>query len=179
VSADLEALQYPIGRFVPPSAAEPARVRAWIAQIAALPRDLRAAVEPLDARQLDTPYRPGGWSGRQVVQHLADSHMNSVIRFKWALTEERPLIKAYFEERWAELPDVRAVPVSVALDLLDSLHARWVGLLSALGTAELAREFVHPQSGPISLGANVGVYAWHGRHHLAHIEGLARRAGWR
>lgn len=169
MTPDIEALRYPIGRFAAPLVVEPVHVRTWISQIAELPRELRDSVASLDPSLLEVRYRPGGWTVRQVVQHVADSHMNSVIRFKWALTEERPLIKSYFEERWAELPDYSAVPLSVTLDLLDALHARWVGLLSALGPVDLAREFVHPQSGPISLATNIGVYAWHGKHHLAHV----------
>ena len=175
----LDDLRYPIGRFAAPDAISPAHVQEWIADIARLPADLRSAVEPLTAAQLDTPYRPGGWTVRQVVHHLADSHMNSVIRFKWALTEERPAIKAYYEDRWAELADYTAVPVSTALALLDALHARWVGLLRTLDPAALKREFVHPESGPVRLERNVGIYAWHGRHHLAHITRLAEREGWR
>ena len=176
---NLDDLRYPIGRFTAPDAISPAHVQEWIADIARLPADLRSAVEPLNTAQLDTPYRPGGWTVRQVVHHLADSHMNSVIRFKWALTEDRPTIKAYFEDRWADLADYTAVPVSTALAFLDALHARWVGLLRTLDPAALKREFIHPESGPVRLERNIGIYAWHGRHHLAHITRLAEREGWR
>ncbi len=173
-----EDLRYPIGRFTAPPDVTPAHVASWIDDIARLPADLRRVVAPLTPAQLDTPYRPGGWRVRQVVHHLVDSHVNSFIRFKWALTEDRPTIKPYFEDRWAELADTRETPVETSLTLLDALHERWVNLLRALGPAELHREFVHPESGVVRLDVNIGIYAWHGRHHLAHITRLARREGW-
>ncbi len=114
---------------------------------------------------------------RQVVHHLADSHLNSLVRFKWTLTEDRPTIKAYFEDRWAELADY-AEPLDVTLDFLDALHRRWVVLLRSLSSQDLEREFVHPDSGPVKLAVNVGIYAWHGRHHLAHVENLLKRRVW-
>lgn len=160
---------FPIGPFSRPARLEPAQVAAWIEDIARLPVDLRASLAALDPRLLDRPYREGGWTRRQVVQHLADSHTNSLVRFKWALTEPRPTIKAYDEKAWAELPDVAAVPLSSTLAYLEHLHGRWTTLLRALTPAQLAREFVHPDSGPIDLATNIGVYAWHGRHHLAHL----------
>ena len=172
-------LRYPIGAFVPPDTLTPKQVNTWIDEIAALPRALRRAVAPLTENQLDTPYRPGGWTVRQVVHHVPDSHLNSLIRFKWALTEDRPTIKAYDEKGWAELPDYTAVPIAHSLDLLETLHVRWVGLLRSLSRTQLQREFVHPESGPVSLAETVGAYAWHGRHHLAHIERLIERKGWR
>ncbi len=171
-------LRYPIGHFEPPKEITGEQVATWIDEIESLPGRLRDAVAPLTAEQLDTRYRSGGWTVRQVVHHLADSHLNSVIRFKWALTEERPRIKTYREELWAELPDTRDAPVEVSLDLLDALHARWCVLLRSLGDEELEREFVHPDSGPVKLATNIGIYAWHGRHHLAHIERLKIREGW-
>lgn len=171
-------LRYPIGPFVPPASIAPTHVQGWIDDIAALPADLRRAVEPLTDGQLDTPYRPGGWTARQVVHHLPDSHMNSLFRFKWALTEDRPLIKAYDENGWAALPDCRG-PIGYSLDLLATLHARWVDLLRNLSWTQLQREFVHPESGAATLAVTVGSYAWHGRHHLAHIERLIEREGWR
>ena len=170
-------LRYPIGRFSPVAAVTPGQVDAWIDDIAALPSDLRQTVSELSDSQLDTPYRPGGWTVRQVVHHLPDSHMNSLIRFKWALTEDRPLIKAYDEKGWAELGDSRK-PIDQSLDLLDALHRRWASLLRDLDWTQLQREFVHPESGPTTLAVTVGVYAWHGRHHLAHIERLMERSGW-
>ncbi len=178
MTESLEELRYPIGRFAAPAEVTAAHSDRWIADIERLPGDLRRVVEPLTSEQLETRYRPGGWAIRQVVHHLPESHLNSYIRFKWALTEERPLIKAYDEERWAELADVAEVPVGVSLDLLDALHRRWVGLLRSLSPRQLARAFVHPESGVVRLDVNVGIYAWHGRHHLAHIEGVARRQGW-
>ncbi len=178
MTVSLEGLRYPIGRFEPPPEVTAAHVEGWIDDIERLPGDLRRVVEPLSSEQLETRYRPGGWTLRQVVHHLTESHLNSYIRFKWALTEERSRIKAYDEERWAELADVAAVPVGVSLDLLDALHRRWVGLLRTLSSQQLKREFVHPESGVVRLDVNVGIYAWHGRHHLAHIEGVARRLGW-
>ena len=170
-------LRYPIGPFSPPDPVTQAQVEAWIDDIAVLPAALRRTVSALTDAQLDTPYRPDGWTVRQVVHHLPDSHMNSVVRFKWALTEDRPVIKAYDEKGWAVLPDSRE-PIALSLDLLDALHHRWVGLLRGLSWPQLQREFVHPESGPTTLAVTVGAYAWHGRHHLAHIQGLIEREGW-
>lgn len=175
---EVEELRYPIGRFAPPATISAAQVTAWIDDIERLPADLRAAVEVLSAEQLDTPYRPGGWTVRQVVHHLPDSHLNSLIRFKWALTEEQPAIKTYHEDRWAELADYRVVPIEVSLALLDALHERWVALLRSLGPAELARELQHPEWGTVRLDVLIALYAWHGRHHLAHVRRLAERQGW-
>lgn len=171
-------LRYPIGGFAPLETITATQVDAWIDEIAALPGALRRTVTPLTDTQLDTPYRPGGWTVRQVVHHVPESHLNSFIRFKWALTEDRPTIKAYDEKGWATLPDVRTVPVAHSLDLLDALHVRWVGLLRSLSWDQLQREFVHPDSGSVSLAETVGAYAWHGRHHLAHIDRLIDREGW-
>ena len=170
-------LRYPIGEFSPPDPVTRDQVSAWIDDIAGLPADLRRTVTPLTDGRLDTPYRPGGWTVRQVVHHLPDSHMNSLIRFKWALTEDRPVIKAYDEKGWAALPDARG-PIGPSLDLLDALHRRWTDLLGGLSLAQLEREFVHPESGPVALAVSVGAYAWHGRHHLAHVERLMDREGW-
>ena len=170
-------LQYPIGKFTLEGKVTPDRVGAWTDDLAALPGDLRRTVSSLADGQLDTPYRPGGWTVRQVVHHLADSHMNSYIRFKLALTEDRPVIKAYDEKSWAELPDSRA-PIASSLDLLASLHRRWVDLLRSLSWKELRREFVHPESGASRLAVMVGAYSWHGRHHLAHVQQLLEREGW-
>ena len=168
-------LRYPIGPFTPPDTVAPALVDAWINDLAALPAALRRTVTPLTGTQLDTPYRPGGWTVRQVVHHVTDSHLNSLIRFKWALTEDRPVIKPYDEKGWAALPDYQVVPIAHSLDLLDTLHVRWVGLLRSLSWNQLERELIHPDSGSMSLAETVGVYAWHGRHHLAHIERLLER----
>ena len=178
MTEDLQKLRYPIGQFEPPSPIDEDQINRWIGNIEALPADLRKAVNSLTDTQLDTPYRPGGWTIRQVVHHLADSHMNSFIRFKWALTEDRPEIKAYFEDRWAELPDYSAAPVSASLALLEALHQRWVALLRSLTRKDLDRIFIHPESGPANLAETIGSYAWHGRHHLAHIQEVIRREGW-
>ena len=175
----LEGLRYPLGRFEAPAVVSDAQVKAWIGDIEGLPAALRSVVDPLTPEQLDARYRPDGWRVRQVVHHLADSHMNSFIRFKWALTENRPTIKAYFEDRWADLPDSRDTPVATSLRLLEALHERWASLLRGLDPDDLRREFVHPESGPVRLDVNIGIYAWHGRHHLAQITGLAAREGWR
>ena len=177
MSPETPDLRYPIGPFLPAEPVTPQQVDGWIDAIAALPADLRRVVSRLSERQLDTPYRPGGWTVRQVVHHLPDSHVNSFVRFKWALTERRPLIKAYDEKGWAELPDYRG-PIADSLDMLEALHGRWTSLLRDLRWPELQREFVHPESGSSTLAVTVGAYAWHGRHHLAHIERLVEREGW-
>ena len=139
---------------------------------------MRDAVEGLSSEQLDTPYRPGGWTVRQVVHHVPDSHMNSYVRFKLALTEDEPTIKPYEQERWAELADARNEPVETSLVLLESLHRRWVSLLKSLKAAELARTFRHPELGVMTLDRNLALYAWHGKHHVAHIKSLRARNGW-
>ncbi|MDE2757981.1 MAG: bacillithiol transferase BstA [Acidobacteriota bacterium] len=178
MTEDLQKLRYPIGRFEPPTRIDKDQIEKWINEIEALPDDLRRAVKGLTDTQLDTPYRPGGWTIRQVIHHLPDSHMNSFIRFKWTLTEDRPEIKAYFEDRWAELPDYAVAPVSASLDLLEALHRRWVALLRSLTRRDLDRIFIHPDSGPANLAETIGSYAWHGRHHLAHIREAIRRERW-
>ncbi len=163
--------QFPIGPFVAPDTIEEATRTEWIDRIEALPARFRRAVEGLAPKALDTPYREGGWTRRQVAHHVADSHLNSLIRFKWTLTESNPTIKAYDERSWAELADYEVNPVSVSLDFLDALHARWVPLLRSLTEDQWRRTFVHPESGDtVDLATNVGIYAWHGDHHLAHIE---------
>ncbi|NBC71801.1 YfiT family bacillithiol transferase [Paenibacillus sacheonensis] len=175
----MEVLKYPIGRFAAPAEMTDAVRARWIEEIAALPALLKDAVSGLSEAQLDTPYRDGGWTVRQVVHHLADSHINSYMRFKLALTEEKPTIKPYDEERWAELPDSVGTPVELSLDLVESLHARWVKLLASLSETEYKRAFVHPESGrETPLDRNLGIYAWHGKHHLAHITELKKRMGW-
>ncbi len=175
---NIEQLRYPIGQFVPPEDYPATLIATWISQIEGLPNELRLSVEGLTDEQLDTPYRRGGWTVRQVVHHLPDSHLNSFIRFKWALTEQRPVIKAYDEQRWAELPDYTTTPIGVSLELLDALHRRWIVLLRALEPTELDREFIHPDAGPQTLSATIGAYAWHGKHDLAHIQGVMEREGW-
>ncbi|MEH7748645.1 putative metal-dependent hydrolase, partial [Neobacillus drentensis] len=149
----------------------------WINEIEGLPRLLRDALKDLNNEQLDTPYRSGGWTVRQVIHHLADSHMNAFVRFKLALTEENPVIKPYDETKWAELPDYK-LPIDTSLLLLETLHQRWTNLLRSLTPADMEKTFIHPDSGEVSVGENIGIYAWHGRHHLAHITSLCHRKGW-
>jgi uncharacterized damage-inducible protein DinB len=170
-------LRYPIGRLVKVPAHSSAERAEHIAAIAELPRALNEAVTGLSEEQLDTPYREGGWTLRQVVHHLADSHTNALVRFKWALTENDPMIKAYDERAWAELPDAR-LPIEVSLRFLDALHERWVGLLLAMPPLAFSRPYQHPETGPHTLDMALGVYAWHGRHHTAHVTELRRRKGW-
>lgn len=170
-------LRYPIGPFVEPTVIHSEQISNWIKEMEIAPTNLRKAVEGLSASQLDTPYRPEGWTIRQVVHHIPDSHMNSYIRFKSALTEEEPTIRPYFEDRWAELPDSN-LPIECSLDLLDSLHKRWTKLLYSLDSNELNRSFLHPESGAVKLSAAIGMYAWHGNHHIAHIKALRKRMGW-
>jgi uncharacterized damage-inducible protein DinB len=171
-------LRYPIGKAdmkTPLAAGERAQ---RIDFIAALPTQLRKAVSGLTDAQLDTPYRPGGWTVRQLVHHVADSHMNAFIRFRLGLTEDNPTIKPYDEKAWCELPDTRHLPVEVSLDLLDSLHERWVHLLSNVPPANFQRLVYHPENGPMTLDALVSLYAWHGQHHTAHVTALRKREGW-
>jgi hypothetical protein len=163
--------RYPIGPFRAPASASPEERAAWIGEIAILPAHLREAVSGLDEAALDAPYRPGGWTVRQVVHHLPDSHANAYVRFKLALTEDSPTIRPYDEAAWARLPD-SAGPVEDSLDLLDALHRRWTRLLEAMDEADFARAFVHPEHGRrLDLSTVLALYAWHGRHHLAHIRG--------
>ena len=171
-------LRYPVGKFnIDEEITEGQRER-LINQIAEAPAKLRAAVEGLSTEQIDTPYRPGGWTVRQVVHHVPDSHLNSYTRFKLALTEEEPTIKPYYEDRWAELDDARTAPLEISLALLESLHRRWVLLLRSLKPADFARTFRHPELGLVTLEKNVALYAWHGRHHVAHITALRERMKW-
>ncbi|HEV2734988.1 MAG TPA: bacillithiol transferase BstA [Longimicrobiaceae bacterium] len=173
-----EDLRFPVGRFDvrAPVAAE--QLPGWIEQIADAPASLRAAVEGLSPEQLDTPYRPGGWTVRQVVHHLPDSHMTAYTRIKLALTDDGPAITPYDEDGWARLEDTRATPVEVSLALLDALHHRWVVLLRSLEPAQWERGYRHPQMGLVRVDAATGLYAWHGRHHVAHVTGLRERMGW-
>ena len=172
-------LRYPIGKHVPTTVPTREQVAEWIDDIAATPAAMRAAVKGLDARQIETPYRPGGWTVRQVVHHLPDSHLNAYTRYKLALTEDTPTIKPYDEAAWAELEDTRIVPLSVSLDLLEVLHIRWVALLRSLSQDALERDFRHPEKGRIMrLDATLGMYAWHGKHHVAHVTSLREREGW-
>lgn len=178
LTEDRDALRYPIGRFRAREGLTAEDRRKLIDDIAAMPADLRSAVEGLTADQLDTPYRPGGWTVRQVVHHLPDSHMNGYIRFKLAVTEDRPTIKPYDEAAWAELPDGRDDDNETSLALLDALHRRWARFLRSMDEADFQRELRHPEIGLVTLEHYLQLYAWHGRHHLAHIGRLKDRSGW-
>jgi len=169
--------RFPIGQFEFEGYISEQQREAWIQDIEELPALLKAAINGLSDEQLNIPYREGGWSSRQVVHHIADSHMNSYIRFKLALTEDVPTIRPYYEDRWAELYDSTA-DIGISLALIEALHTRWVILLRSLGGEELKRTFHHPESGKIlPLEYNLGVYSWHGRHHVAHITGLRNKLG--
>jgi len=170
--------RFPIGKFSFPASATPHDREQWISDIAATPSKLRAAAAGLSPAQLDTPYREGGWTVRQVLHHVPESHMNAYIRFKLALTEEEPVIKPYDEAAWAKLPDVSSTPVEVSLALLDSLHDRWVRVLRAIDDGQWKRTFRHPEMGVVKLEGNLALYSWHGRHHTAHITSLRERMNW-
>jgi hypothetical protein len=175
---DLEALRYPVGTFDARMTFTNATRSAAIDRIATLPGALRAAVRGLDERQLDTPYRPGGWTVRQVVHHLADSHMNGLTRTKLALTENAPVIKPYDENAWAALDDVR-LPIDISLGILDGIHARWAAVYHSMNDSQFARTFAHPERGTtMTLDFQVHDYSWHSSHHLAHITRLREREGW-
>ena len=171
-------LRYPVGTFHVDSAVTPEKRAAWIHQIADTPARLRAAVAGLAQPQFDTPYRPGGWTVRQVLHHVPDSHMNAYCRFKFALTEDNPTIKPYDEAAWAGVADTAKTPPGVSLALLDALHERWVVLLESMDAAAFARPFTHPEHGSRTLDWMLQLYAWHGRHHAAHITELRKREGW-
>jgi len=170
-------LSHPIGRFSGETITPQNRSKILL-DIAELPGRLRDAVEGLSDSQLDTPYRPEGWTIRQVVHHLADAHVNSYIRTRFALTLNEPTIMPFDEQKWAELKDARSGPVEPSLLLLDGVQSRWAQLLESLSDADLQRTLVHPENGVMTLGKLVAVYAWHGRHHTAHITELRKRKGW-
>jgi hypothetical protein len=174
----MDDLSYPVGRFKRPTTLSEAERRAAIDGIAATPANLRAAVRGLDDAQLDTPYRPEGWTVRQVVHHVPDSHLNAYIRFKWTLTEETPTIKPYDQEAWAKLGDVPVTPIETSLTLLEVLHDRWVRLLHAISPRDYSKKFIHPENGVMTLDDLLAMYHWHGRHHVAHIVNLRGRNGW-
>ncbi len=174
-----EKLRYPIGAFIYPDAVTEDELQKYISDIEILPENLRALVSNFSDSQLETPYRKNGWTVKQVVHHLADSHMNAFIRFKLALTEDMPAIKPYFEDKWAELGDYKSTPVTVSLDLLDSLHKRWVNLLRSMSKKDFEKIFFHPEHGKeFSLDEITAMYSWHGRHHYAHIDELRKRMKW-
>jgi uncharacterized damage-inducible protein DinB len=175
----MEKIKYPIGRYRVDKTIAPRDVAKWIDEIEELPGKLRAEVSDLDEEQLDTPYREGGWTVRQLVHHLPDSHLNAYTRFKLALTEDKPTIKPYREDQWAELPD-SSLPIEVSLKMLEAIHERWVYLLKSLNEEQLSRELIHPESdsGNVVLKSMIGNYAWHGKHHLAHIINLKEKKNW-
>jgi uncharacterized damage-inducible protein DinB len=172
-------LRYPVGKFDWDPPVREADYPKLIAQIADTPSAMRSAVSGLSGDQLETRYRPGGWTVKQVVHHLPDSHLNAYTRFKLAMTEDKPTIKPYDEAAWAELPDSKQVPIDVSLALLESLHVRWVTLLRSMDVADFRRQLRHPEHDRVlTLGQMLGLYAWHGRHHVAHITALRKREGW-
>jgi uncharacterized damage-inducible protein DinB len=169
---EVDTKKYPIGKFAAPASYTQQQMQQWIEDIKSLPGKLRMAVMSLNEKQLDTPYRPGGWTIRQTVHHVADSHMNAIIRFKLALTEDNPTIKPYEEADWAMLADSR-LALEPSLKMLEGVHLRWAALLESMSEEQWDRTFVHPESGAtIPLRRNLGLYAWHGNHHLAHITGV-------
>lgn len=176
---ELEVLRYPIGRFKRPATVSDEEREQYITTIEALPQQIRDTVAGWSDAQLDTPYRPGGWTARQLIHHVADSHMNAYVRIKLALTEEVPTIKPYEENEWAALPDGKSAPVAWSLELLKYLHLRWVMMLRGLEAAQWEREFLHPAfPRAFRVDSILALYDWHSRHHLVHIQGLKARMGW-
>ena len=173
-----DELRFPIGKFKPTAEPEPADRREWLQTIEAAPAQMRAAVAGLSDAQLDTPYREGGWTVRQVVHHVPDSHANAYVRTCLALTETEPTIRDYDEKAWAMLTFSRLGPIDVSLDLLDGLHARWLGVLRGMSQADYARRLIHPEHGLMTMAVLIEMYSWHGRHHVAHITKLREREGW-
>lgn len=172
-------LRYPIGPFAPKETYSASDNAASIARIEALPANLEIAIKSLTDAQLDTPYRDGGWTVRQVVHHMADSHMNAFIRLKWTITEPTPLIKAYNEKDWAETPDTK-LDVGLSVALIRALHAKWSAFLKTLTAEQVSREFLHPETKKlVRIDRQMALYAWHGEHHLAHITELKKRNGWK
>lgn len=174
----MEDLRYPVGRFQSVDALSPDQRCAAIDAIAAAPGHMRAAVRGLSDEQLDTPYRPGGWTVRQVVHHVPDSHLNAYVRMKLGLTEDRPDVKAYDENAWAALEDSRTTPIETSLTLLDAVHDRWVRVMRSMAPSDFARTITHSENGPMTLDHVVALYHWHSLHHVAHITRLRARNGW-
>ncbi|MGH9498658.1 MAG: YfiT family bacillithiol transferase [Terriglobales bacterium] len=170
--------RYPVGNFTYAGAPDESQRNQLINAIEQTPAALRSAVTGLSPQQIETPYRDGGWTVREVVHHVPESHMNAYIRFKLGLTEDNPTIKPYMEDRWAETGEVQSTPLEVSLALLDSLHDRWVRLLRSIKPQEWKRQFSHPEMGPVPLEKTLALYAWHGRHHVAHVTELRKRMGW-
>lgn len=176
---NIEQQRYPIGKYLQPETVSPAQRHAWIEEIVAFPNQLRETIAGMSDEQLDTPYREGGWTVRQVVHHLSDSHMNAYVRFKLTLTEERPVIKPYKQDLWAALADSLHAPVDISLDLLAALHARWAVLLRSMSPEDFQRAYIHPEyQKEFTLEGVLGLYAWHGRHHRAQIVALKERTHW-
>ncbi|MEX0274559.1 MAG: YfiT family bacillithiol transferase [Flavobacteriaceae bacterium] len=176
---NLEKLKYPIGKFECPNPITETHLLEWTNALETLPQRLEDLVAPLSETQLDTPYRPGGWTVRQLVHHVADSHHHSYIRFKWAMTEDTPVIKPYVQTEWAQLPDSLSSPISLSLAHLKVVHAKLVNLLRMVQKQDLERKFIHPEGNvEVALTENMGIYAWHGNHHYAHIKNLVERKGW-
>ena len=174
-----EQLRYPIGRYEAPERYDPELQTEWIAAIEALPKWLDLCIENLDEHQIQTAYRPGGWTVNQVIHHIADSHMNAYIRLKLALTEDSPVVKPYEEKLWAELPDVESVPVNVSITLLHALHRRWGQALRNMHPEDWERTYYHPEHEQyVPLWQMTDLYAWHGRHHMEQIRNLRQRMGW-
>lgn len=175
---EITDLRYPIGKFVRPAEFTRESRAALIQEIAELPWKLRAGIVGMLNEQIETPYRPNGWTVRQVIHHLADSHINSYVRFKLALTEDSPTIKPYDEVAWAEMPDGKSAPIELSLKLLDVLHERWSIFLNAMTEADFARTLIHPVNGKMNLDTMLALYVWHGKHHVAHIMSLRDRMKW-
>ncbi len=168
---DLEKLKYPIGRFVKPTEITIQDLEAWTDTLRKFPAKLQKVLEEIPENRLDKPYRPGGWTIRQLVNHLADSHVNSYVRFKWTLTEDVPVIKTYDQEAWAELPDGRSGSVGASIQILQGIHKRWVHMLDLFNREDFNKKLKHPEfDDPLSLGELLSLYAWHCKHHLAHIQ---------
>lgn len=178
-SLELDKLKYPIGQFECPKNMTKQHVEGWITILEQFPIRLEALVKHLSKKQLDTQYRPGGWTIRQLVHHISDSHHHSYTRFKWALTEDKPVIKAYNEKLWAELNDSKLAPIQMSIEHLKAIHYKLVNLLKSLSTEDLNKCFIHPETNSeVLLSYNIGNYAWHSNHHYAHIENVMKRKGW-
>lgn len=179
MSDNLEKLKFPIGKYQAPLSIDQSQISIWIDEIRALPQMLIEACAHLNDEQLNTRYREAGWTLRQVVHHIGESHMNSFIRFKWALTEKNPRIRTYHEDRWAELTDAKDAPIDISLDFISALHRKWTYMLDSLSFDDFSHSMHHPEmKRDITLGWTLGLYAWHGEHHLQHIKQTARQHNW-
>lgn len=179
IELSIEKLKYPIGKFDGDQEVSNTKRSKWIKTIKRFPKKLKAEVKSLSKSQLDTPYRPGGWTVRQLVHHIADSHVNSYVRFRWTLTEQLPKIKTYNQNLWAELPDARSAKIDLSVNIITAIHARWVALLEEMNPEHFERELYHPEMDKnLSLNFMLSLYAWHCDHHLAHITELKKRSKW-